>query len=576
MFNTIRYLLLPVLNASGPVFIWLAAALLIPFTLSVSKQDGAADSFLTCFLITLATGVVLMLLTRRWRRELTSRHGFLLVTLIWTSVPLFGTIPFIIERPEMSFAQLYFEMMSCLTTTGATVFTGLDKLPVSLNGWRCFLSWIGGMGLIVLSVAILPLLGVGGSQIIKAETTGPLKEHRLTPRIADTAKALYIIYLGVSVACAISYHLAGMEWEDAIMHMMTTVSLSGIATHDASFAYFNSPAVDAVAIVFMLIFLALTAWVVYCGVEKGIEKYSRYIMPGLLLLIIGIAIFSLTLSYTDESGMTRTGIEGLLVYIKPDFTGLTVQRFLNIALDAMSQLFFSLSVSMGIMITYGSYVKDDVDLNKANNQIEIFDTGVAFLAGLMIIPAVYVFLGTDGMASGPSLTFISLPKVFAAMGGVGRVIGAVFFLALGFAALTSCVSVMETLVANCMEIFHKSRKEMCAAVGIYSLVTAVLICMGYNVLYFELPLPNGSTAQLLDVMDYISNSFLMPFISLLTSILVGWVVGPKWIIAEVEKNGEHFGRAKLYSVMMKYVVPVVMLILFLTSTGLGSLIFGGR
>ena len=244
------------------------------------------------------------------------------------------------------------------------------------------------------------------------------------------------------------------------------VSSGDAAAQDGFFTSFiTSP------IVFMLIFLALTAWVVYCGVEKGIEKYSRYIMPGLLLLIIGIAIFSLTLSYTDESGMTRTGIEGLLVYIKPDFTGLTVQRFLNIALDAMSQLFFSLSVSMGIMITYGSYVKDDVDLNKANNQIEIFDTGVAFLAGLMIIPAVYVFLG---------------------------------------------------------------------------------------------------------VMDYISNSFLMPFISLLTSILVGWVVGPKWIIAEVEKNGEHFGRAKLYSVMMKYVVPVVMLILFLTSTGLGSLIFGGR
>ena len=355
------------------------------------------------------------------------------------------------------------------------------------------------------------------------------------------------------------------------------VYVSGQASAAAADDYFTSFITSPVSpIVFMLIFLALTAWVVYCGVEKGIEKYSRYIMPGLLLLIIGIAIFSLTLSYTDESGMTRTGIEGLLVYIKPDFTGLTVQRFLNIALDAMSQLFFSLSVSMGIMITYGSYVKDDIDLNKANNQIEIFDTGVAFLAGLMIIPAVYVFLGTDGMASGPSLTFISLPKVFAAMGGVGRVIGAVFFLALGFAALTSCVSVMETLVANCMEIFHKSRKEMCAAVGVYSLVTAVLICLGYNALYFELPLPNGSTAQLLDVMDYISNSFLMPFISLLTSILVGWVVGPKWIIAEVEKNGEHFGRAKLYSVMMKYVVPVVMLILFLTSTGLGSLIFGGR
>ena len=276
----------------------------------------------------------------------------------------------------------------------------------------------------------------------------------------------------------------------------------------------------------MLIFLALTAWVVYRGVEKGIERYSRYIMPVLVLLIIGIAIFSLTLSHTDDSGVTRTGLQGLAFYLKPDFTGMTLRSFLNVVLDAMSQLFFSLSVSMGIMITYGSYVKEDVDLNRANNRVELFDTGVAFLAGMMIIPAVYVFLGTEGMSAGPSLTFISLPKVFAAMGGVGRIVGVVFFLALGFAALTSCVSVMETLVANCMEIFHKSRKQMCAVIGVYSLITAVLICLGYNVFYFELPLPNGSTAQLLDVMDYLSNSFLRPFISLLTSILIGWVVGP--------------------------------------------------
>ena len=349
------------------------------------------------------------------------------------------------------------------------------------------------------------------------------------------------------------------------------VSDGARAAEDGFFTSFITAPVAP--IVFMLLFLALTAWVVYCGVEKGIEKYSRFIMPGLLLLIVGIAVFSLTLSRTDESGVTRTGLEGLAIYLKPDFTGMTVSRFLGVVLDAMSQLFFSLSVSMGIMITYGSYVKDDVDLNKANNQIEIFDTGAAFLAGLAIIPAVYVFLGKEGMSSGPSLTFISLPKVFAAMGGVGRIVGILFFLALGFAALTSCVSVMETLVANCMEIFHKSRKEMCAMAGVYSLVTAVLICLGYNVLYFELPLPNGSTAQLLDVMDYISNSFLMPFISLLTSILIGWVVGPKWIIDEVEKNGEHFGRAKLYSVMMKYIVPVVMFILFLTSTGIGSKLF---
>ena len=321
-------------------------------------------------------------------------------------------------------------------------------------------------------------------------------------------------------------------------------------------------------IVFMLIFLSITAWIVFCGVEKGIEKFSKIIMPGLILMIIIIAVFSLTLSHKDSDGTVRTGLQGLMVYLRPDFTGLTAKRFLEILLDAMSQLFFSLSVSMGIMITYGSYVKNEVNLNKATNQIEIFDTGVAFLAGMMIIPAVFVFLGKDGMASGPSLIFISLPKVFDAMGVFGRPVAIAFFIMLAFAALTSCVSVMETLVANCMEIFHQSRKKMCAVIGVYSLVTALLICLGYNVFYFELQLPNGSVGQLLDVMDYISNSFLMPFISLLTSILIGWVIGPQWIVDEVTKNHEKFPRAGLYRFMIQYVVPVVMLILFLMSTGI--------
>ena len=325
-------------------------------------------------------------------------------------------------------------------------------------------------------------------------------------------------------------------------------------------------------IIFMFIFLALTAWIVYRGVEKGIEKFSKFIMPGLLILIIAIAIFSLTLSRQDADGTVRTGLQGLKVYLYPDFSGMTVKRFLSIVLDAMGQLFFSLSVSMGIMVTYGSYVKNDVNLNKSINQIEIFDTGVAFLAGMMIIPAVFVFLGTDGMSSGPSLIFISLTKVFASMGNiVGRIVGIAFFLMLGFAALTSCVSVMETLVANCMEIFHKSRQKMCALIGIYSLITAVIICLGYNVLYFNVTLPNGASAQLLDIADYISNNFLMPFIALLTSILIGWVIGPKYIIKEVERNGERYRRAKLYSFMIRYVVPVIMFILFLVSTGIANL-----
>ena len=315
-------------------------------------------------------------------------------------------------------------------------------------------------------------------------------------------------------------------------------------------------------------------YIISDGKDAATDGYfTAFITSDIAPIIFMLVFLALTRTHTDADGTVRTGMEGLAFYVKPDFSGLTVKRFLEILLDAMSQLFFSLSVSMGIMITYGSYVKNEVNLNKSTNQIEIFDTGVAFLAGMMIIPAVFVFLGTDGMASGPSLIFISLPKVFDAMGVLGQPVAIAFFLMMAFAALTSCVSVMETLVANCMELYHKPRKKMCGAVGIYSLITAVVICLGYNKLYFELKLPNGSVGQLLDVMDYISNSFLMPFISLLTSILIGWVIGPNWIIGEVERNGEHFKRAGLYRFMIRYVVPIVMLILFLVSTGFADLIF---
>ena len=298
-------------------------------------------------------------------------------------------------------------------------------------------------------------------------------------------------------------------------------------------------------IVFMLLFLALTAWVVYCGVEKGIEKYSRYIMPGLLLLIIGISVFALTLSHTDENGVTRTGLEGLAVYLKPDFTGMTVSRFLNVVLDAMSQLFFSLSVSMGIMITYGSYVKPEVDLNKAVNQIEIFDTGVALLAGAMIIPAVYVFSGTEGMSAGPSLMFVSLPKVSAAMGKAGTFVGILFFVTAIFATLTSCISVLESITANCMEIFHSGRKKTVLVLAVIYLAASAIIALGYSVFYFEVQLPNGSAAQLLDIMDYVSNSVMMPFIALLSTILIGWGITPDYVIDGMQRNGETIRHKKL-------------------------------
>lgn len=347
------------------------------------------------------------------------------------------------------------------------------------------------------------------------------------------------------------------------------VYLAGDGKAAAQDGYFTSFISSEIApIVFMLLFLAVTAFIVYSGVEKGIERFSKLVMPGLIALIIGIAIFSLTLSHTDESGATRTGLQGLAVYLIPNPEGLTFSRFLKILLDAMSQLFFSLSVSMGIMITYGSYVPKDTNLNQSISQIELFDTGVALLAGMMIIPAVYVFSGTEGMASGPSLMFISLPKVFSAMGGIGTVIGLVFFIMVAFAALTSCVSIMETLVANCMVLYHVSRKKMSCIIGVLSAVAAMIICLGYNVFYFELTLPNGATAQILDLMDYISNSFLMPLISFLTCIFVGWVIKPKWIEEEMESSGHPFRRKKLYAFMIRYVAPVIMAVLFLQSTGL--------
>ena len=339
------------------------------------------------------------------------------------------------------------------------------------------------------------------------------------------------------------------------------------AAQDGFFTSFITSQVSP--IVFMLLFLALTAWVVYCGVEKGIEKYSRYIMPVLLLLVIGIAVFSLTLSHTDDSGVTRTGLQGLAFYLKPDFTGMTLRSFLNVVLDAMSQLFFSLSVSMGIMITYGSYVKDDVDLNKANGQIEIFDTLFAFFAGLMIIPSVIAFNGGDPsqVNSGPSLMFISLPMVFDSM-KFGTVIGAVFFLLVLFAALTSSIALMETLASVIMDKFKLKRIPATLIIIAVCLVVGMLSCLGYG--------PWESVTiigmQFLDFFDFISNSVLMPIVAVLTCVLIGHVVGTKVVADEVKSGAGSFHREKLHRVMIRWIAPV--LLVAILASELASKIFG--
>lgn len=347
------------------------------------------------------------------------------------------------------------------------------------------------------------------------------------------------------------------------------VYLTGQAKAAAADDYFTSFITSSTSpVIFALLFMGVTAFIVYNGVEGGIEKVSKWMMPVLFVLVVIISVYSLTLEHTDASGQVRTGWEGFLYYLTPNFEGLTLERFLQILLDAMSQLFFSLSVSMGIMITYGSYVKPEVNLNKAVNQIEIFDTGVAFLAGAMIIPAVFVFSGTEGMGAGPSLMFISLPKVFAAMGKTGTFVGMLFFVTAIFATLSSCISVLESITANCMEIFHAGRKKTVIVLSVIYLAASAVITLGYSIFYVEVKLPNGSTGQLLDIMDYISNSVMMPFIALLSTILIGWIVTPDYVIDEMQRNGETFHRKKLYRVIIRFVAPVMMFVLFLQSTGL--------
>ena len=294
-------------------------------------------------------------------------------------------------------------------------------------------------------------------------------------------------------------------------------------------------------ILWFLVFLGATMFVVYKGVDKGIEKFSKVLMPLLLVLILGIAVFSMFLTHTDVSGITRTGLQGLKVYVIPNFEGMTAKQFLVVLTDAMGQLFYSISVAMGIMITYGSYVKKDTDLNKSVNHIEIFDTLVAFLAGMMIIPAVYTFMGREGMsASGPALMFVALPKVFGEMGTViGTIVGILFFLTVAFAALTSSVSIMEAVVSCAMDKFRWDRKKSVIAVAALTTVMGIVVCLGYNVLYFEAILPNtpaGKNAQVLDVLDYISNYVLMPVVAIGTCILFGWILGTDTITAEVTKK----------------------------------------
>ncbi len=245
--------LLPVTALVGRLVVLLALLMLVPAGFAWFGGDAGLRPFSQAIVTTLVCGLLLSVLTRRFRRELQPRDGFVLVGMTWTVLPLFGALPLWLAVPGLSVTDAYFEAMSAITATGATALAGLDALPLSVNVWRCFMMWVGGLGIIVLAVAILPLLGVGGTQLFKAEAAGPMKDQKLTPRIADTARAIWGIYGLLSVSCFLAYHWAGMSWVDAFLHMCSTVSLGGFSSYDASFGHWDSARIEAVAMLFMML-----------------------------------------------------------------------------------------------------------------------------------------------------------------------------------------------------------------------------------------------------------------------------------------------------------------------------------
>jgi trk system potassium uptake protein TrkH len=244
--------LAPALNILARIMVGYSFLFLVPMAWAWHLDAPALmDVWLQSMALTLGLGLMLWLFTKRYHRELMPRDGFLLVNLVWTVLPACSALPLVLAIDGLSWTDAYFEAMSGLTATGATALSGLDSLPVSVNVWRCFMQLIGGLGVMLLVVAVLPLLGLGGVQLYKAETPGPMKDARLTPRIAETARGLWGVYFVFSTACLLAYHQAGMSWSDAFMHMCSTMGLGGFSSHDASFGFWNSPDIELVAIFFM-------------------------------------------------------------------------------------------------------------------------------------------------------------------------------------------------------------------------------------------------------------------------------------------------------------------------------------
>ncbi len=432
------------------------------------------------------------------------------------------------------------------------------------NIWRFpYLAAKDGGGLFLIIYIILALT-FGFTLLMSEVSIGrKTKQSSLTAYAKINKKFGWVgIFSSLIPFLILPYYCVIGGW--IVKYVITFVS--GHSAQAASDEYFTSFISSNISpILFDVIFLFGTAAIVIIGVQKGIEKFTKYIMPIVFVMVIGISLFAIS-SENPETGIT--GLDGLKVYLVPSLKSLSVSDVFYVIVDAMGQLFFSISVSMGIMITYGSYFKDDLNLVKSVNQIELFDTLIALLAGVMIVPSVIVFMGPEGMSTGPSLMFVALPKVFDAMGTIGPLVGAFFFIMVLFAAITSSVSILEAVVASLIDKFGWQRRKATIIECAFALAIGIFICLGYNALYFDISLPNGSTGQLLDILDYISNNILMPIVSVATCILIGWVVKPDYVINEATKNGETFRRRILYKIVVCFIAPLLLILLLLGALGI--------
>jgi len=413
------------------------------------------------------------------------------------------------------------------------------------NLWRFpYLAAQYGGGIFILVYLILAL--TFGFSLLVMEIGMGRKTKASAIRAFETIhkKFAWVGYLATLVPIIIlPYYCVIGGW--VLKYMMEYLTGGGMNVADSSFFGTYVSGTEE-PLLYFGIFILLTTLIVLGGVKDGVERFSKMLMPVLVVLAIGISIYVITLP---------GALDGVKYYLLPDFSKFSIKT----VCAAMGQLFFSMSLAMGIMISYGSYVKDDVNVMKSVNHIEIFDTAIALLSGLMIVPAVFIFSGEEGLkSSGVGLMFSTLPRVFSDM-PFGNIIGLVFFVLVFFAAVTSSISILEAIVSNILDKFNWDRRKASFGVAIMAFLLGIPSALGFGALSHVTPLG----MDFLTFFDYISNSVFMPIVALATCIMFGWFVGTKEIEDEVTKNGETFGRKKIFHVMIKYVAPVCLVVILI-------------